>query len=41
MLEQNQGMLQMILNYFCNLENMAQTKNSIFQNFTKYKNKIF
>ena len=32
MLAQNQGMLQKILNYFCNLEILAQNKNGIFQN---------
>ena len=51
MLAQNQGMLQMIWTIFVTLEILAQMKNSIFQNliflklvfqnFTKYKNKIF
>ena len=51
MLEQNQDMLQKIWTIFVTLKNWFKTKtvffqidfskNLFFQNFTKYKNKIF
>ena len=46
MLAQNQGMFQMIWTIFVTWKNLLETKmyfskNLFFQNFTKYKNKIF